>query len=282
VLSHYLKNKLKRYRKEIRGAYIRLRYPFTREELEASLRKLGMAPGDTVLVHSSFDQFGGFRGTAKDVILALQAVVGMQGTLLMPTLPFTGTAVAYAALGKVFDVYKTSSSMGLISELFRRSPQVVRSVHPTHSVAVWGVHAADIIRDHYLARTPCGHDTPFDRLLQLKGKMLFLGMGIEVMTFFHTIEEQLEPLMPFSPFTKETFCLRSKDQEGRILETKTRLFDPEISRRRNLRKLTPILKSCDAWREGQIGYLKMILLQAEDVAAACLSMAEGGKYCYDF
>src|SRR2546426_3666300 len=99
------------------------------------------------MVHSSFDAFQGFRGSPADVIAALEAVVAPEGALIMPTLPFTGSAVEYASQDPIFDAESTPSQMGLITEAFRRSPGVLRSWHPTHSVAIWGKRAEELVSD---------------------------------------------------------------------------------------------------------------------------------------
>ena len=199
----------------------------------------------------------------------------------MPTLPFTGTAVQYARQQLIFDVRRTPSSMGLLTELFRRSADVVRSVHPTHPVAVWGHDAAALVEGHHAAGTPCGIGSPFARLLDRRGKILLLGTGVGVLTFFHTIEELLERTMPASPFTEEVFHLQSRDYSGKIVATHTRLFEPAVSRRRNLDKLIPELRQRSAWREQRTGRLQMIVLNAEDVVGTVNAMADKGTYCYD-
>src|SRR6202043_3771999 len=100
---------------------------------------------------------------------------------------------------------------------------------------------------------PCGRQTPYGRLLDQNGKILFLGTDISAMTFFHTVEEILEPKMPFSPFTKDVFTLQSRDAQNRILTTSTRLFEPQYSRRRNLEKLVRPLKQQGWWRDARLG-----------------------------
>jgi aminoglycoside 3-N-acetyltransferase len=267
--------------KRLRGAYTQWRCAFNQDDFLAMLRRLGVKSGDVLLVHSAFDRFEGFTGKATEVIHALQEAVGPGGTILMPTLPFGGMAVDYVSKGRVFDVLRTPSSMGLLTELFRRSAGVVRSVHPTHPVAAWGAVARAIVAGHHLAQTPCGVGTPFARLLDYKGKILFLGTGIEAMTFFHTIEEILEPQMPFTPFTRETYSLHSKDKDGSLLSSTTRLFDPEWSRRRNLEKLVPILKRHGVWKQERVGGLDAVLLDAKEVLQSCQALAQSGVYCYD-
>ena len=280
-LPRPLKQRIKGQWKRLRLAYTRRRYRFTKTDLEVALRKVGVASGDVLLVHSCFDNFEAFQGTALDVIRALQTAVGSSGAILMPTLPFSGTAIDYASDHPVFDVKKTPSRMGLISEIFRRCPDVVRSAHPTHSLAAWGTLASEIISAHHLAQTPCDRYSPYWKLLEMRGKVLFLGTDIQVMTFFHAVEAELESRMPFSPFTTEVFTLATRDAEGNIHETRSRLFAPEYSRRRDLTKLVPVLQQRRQWRSLRLQNLSMILLLALDVLEAAKSLSDQGIYCYD-
>jgi aminoglycoside 3-N-acetyltransferase len=240
-----IRKEVKRQLRMLRQRFIRTFYTFTPADLRACLVEIGIARGDSVLVHSSFDAFEGFTGKPTDVIAALMDAVGPEGTLLMPTLPFTGTAVAWVKENPVFDVARTPSRMGLITELFRRSPGVMRSVHPTHPVAAWGKDAEAYVAGHHLARTPCGLGSPFARLLERAGKILLLGVDIGSMTFYHCVEELLEPRFPVSPFTREIYQLSSRQKDGAIVVTQTRLFEPDVSRRRSLYRLAPELKRRD-------------------------------------
>jgi aminoglycoside 3-N-acetyltransferase len=276
-----IKADIKKLLKVFAQLYARTFRSFSPNDLFQCLRHLGIAYGDTVIAHSSFDAFAGFAGKPSDVIAMLQGAIGPEGTLLMPTLPFSGTAVEYVRNGPVFDVRRTPSRMGLITELFRRSPGVLRSVHPTHPVAVWGANSASTIAGHHEAKTPCGKGTPYLGLLERHGKILLLGVDIGSMTFYHGVEEILEARLPASPFTQRVFHLTSKRADGVLLQTETRLFEPAISRRRNLYKLVPELKRRGAWRMQRVGGLSVILLDAEDVMAAVSSMADRGIFCYD-
>ena len=254
---------------------------FTPSDLRQALGKLGVASGDTVLVHSSFDAFEGFKGKPTDVLAMLQALVGSQGVVMMPTMTFGGTAVDYARTRPLFDVARTPSRMGLLTELFRRSPGVARSVHPTHPVAIWGADAQELAAGHHLALTPCGAGTPFEALLNRQGKIVLLGTDIGVLTFYHALEEFIEAELLVKPFTEEVFHLQSKTRDGQILDTQCRLFEPSVSRRRNLYKLIPYLKKADAWHETRVGGMKIIVLAAADVDAVVRDMSKQGIYCYE-
>jgi aminoglycoside 3-N-acetyltransferase len=254
---------------------------FSKQNLVDMLLRLGVTRGDVLLVHSSLDQFDAFLGKPVDIITALEDAVGLTGILIMPTLPFRGSAVDYVRESPVFDVTRTPSQMGLLTELFRRMPGVARSVHPTHAVAAWGANAKAFVAGHLRSSTPCGRQTPYGRLLDHNGKILLLGTDITVLTFFHTVEEILEPQMPFSPFTKEIFTLECRDAQNASVMAQTRLFEPKHSKRRNLRKLVPELKKRGCWCEARLGGMHAILLSAEQVLRASLELANQGIFCYD-
>jgi aminoglycoside 3-N-acetyltransferase len=276
-----IRKEVKRQLRMLRQRFIRTFYTFTPADLRACLAEIGIERGDSVLVHSSFDAFEGFTGKPTDVIAVLMDAVGPEGTLLMPTLPFTGTAVAWVKENPIFDVARTPSRMGLITELFRRSPGVMRSVHPTHPVAAWGKDAEAYVAGHHLARTPCGQGSPFARLLERAGKILLLGVDIGSMTFYHCVEELLEPRFPVSPFTREIYQLSSRQKDGTIVATQTRLFEPDVSRRRSLYRLAPELKRRGAWKSKRIGRVTTTLLNPNDILDVVATLAERGIYCYD-
>lgn len=275
--KRYLKVKLN----QARRLYAETFHAFSPADVLLALRALEIVPGDTLLVHSAYDAFQGFTGKPSDVLASLQQAVSAGGNLMLPTLPFTGTAVAYAQANPVFDVKRTPSRTGLLTELFRRMPAVTRSVHPTHAVAVWGKDAAVLTERHHTAETPCGAPSPYARLLDTDGKILLLGADISSLTLYHTTEAILEKKFPVNPFTAEVFTLQSRDAAGALLTTRTRLFEPAISRRRNLYKLVAPLKAANAWREKRLGSMDLVVLKASEVLSTIDAMAGRGEYCYD-
>src|SRR5205085_1711194 len=140
-LARALKRHAKGWLKWARNRYIETFLRFDNDGLLSLLRKLGVSEGDVVLAHVAFNEFLGFQGGPGDVIAVLQKAVGESGTLLMPTLPFPNTAVEYAERNPLTDLARVPSAMGLVTEIFRRTPGVVRSAHPTHPVAACGARA---------------------------------------------------------------------------------------------------------------------------------------------
>ncbi|AJY77554.1 hypothetical protein VN24_06600 [Paenibacillus beijingensis] len=152
------------------------------------VEEMGITEGDEVLVHSSLSSLGYVDGGARTVIEALIAAVGPDsGTLLVPTL--TGTPHDSPQCPPRFDVTESKCWTGTIPETLRRMEGSFRSLHPTHSVAAIGVHAANLTTGHEDCPTPCGYGSPYYRLGCRNGKILLLGVTLDSNTTFHTVEE---------------------------------------------------------------------------------------------
>jgi len=159
----------------------------TAADIVSGLRALGVTAGDVVLAHSSLKSFGKVDGGADAVINALLEVVGPGGTAMVPTL--TGSEEFSPDNPPVFDVLNTPCWTGAIPETFRRRPGAARSLHPTHSVSVIGPDADFLIRDHMTCKTPCGPDSPYLRLAERDGKVVFFGVNLTSCTLLHGVEE---------------------------------------------------------------------------------------------
>lgn len=271
---------LKSWRGQMTNAWIRQFHSFSPDDLSLCLRRLGIKPGDVVFAHTSYEHFAGFDGGIADAIRVLQEAVGKQGTLLMPTLPFSASAIDYVTKSPVTDLKRAPSHMGLLTEIFRRLPGVTRSIHPTHPIAAWGRLAQTMLEGHAQATSPCGVGSPFHKLLEFDGKILMAGPSIHSMTFYHCIEELLESQLPVSPFTTEIFDLQTKDANGDLHQTRTRLYEKSLSRRRDCGVMVQPLRERGFWHEERAGRLPLILLDAQQVLSTAQQMANDGVYCY--
>jgi len=157
-------------------------YPEAR--LIRDLQGLGVRPSGTLMVHSSLSSLGYVPGGPATVVSALRAAIGPSGTLVMPTHSWDRSGSGDFR----FDIRATPSCVGAITEAFRRMPGVVRSLHPTHSVAAVGPRAHHLVEGHQDASTPCGSGTPYVKLLEEPCQVLFLGATLDENTLFHTVE----------------------------------------------------------------------------------------------
>lgn len=159
---------------------------YTKEDLKKQLAEAGLLPTDTVLVHSSMKAIGAVEGGADTVLDAWMEYFS-EGLLLLPTHTWRQMSAEY----NVFDPEKEESCVGLLTNLFRKRDGVVRSLHPTHSMAAYGRTAADYIRGEENCNTPCTPGGCYDRLRTVSGKILLVGVGHERNTFIHSVEEVL-------------------------------------------------------------------------------------------
>ena len=157
------------------------------EKIVRDVHTLGVSAGDILLVHSSLKSLGQPGLAPEQVIQALLAAVGPQGTLLMPALSYLQQPHA------VHDSIDTPACVGIIPETFRRRPGTRRSLHPTHSMCGVGPAVAGLIARHAVDATPCGAHSPFRLILDTQAKILMLGCGLRPNTSMHAIEELVEP-----------------------------------------------------------------------------------------
>lgn len=141
----------------------------THDDLVTALRAVGVGPGMTLVVHSGLSRFGHVEGGAETVIAALDAVLGPEGNLCMPThsLSWLGQ--------RPYDPATSRSKVGAVSEVFRRQTGVLRSAHPTHSVAVRGPLAAELVAGHDASCAPLGEDGFWGHLVAAGGWVLMLA-----------------------------------------------------------------------------------------------------------
>jgi aminoglycoside 3-N-acetyltransferase len=156
-------------------------------ELAHAFADAGIERGDSILVHSSLSSLGWVEGGAEAVGEALVTVVGPDGTVLFPTL--TGSPEDSSAKPPVFDARHSPCWTGAIPEAARVRPDAIRSLHPTHSVVAIGKLARWFASGHELVRTPCGFGSPYDKLADVGGKIVLVGVTQSVNTSFHMAEE---------------------------------------------------------------------------------------------
>jgi len=122
---------------KLRKRIVRRLFSYTPAQLEATLKTMGLAAGDTILMHSAFRTFNGFAGTPDQVIACVLNVIGPSGNLVMMSAPYMGSTAAYLRTGVPFDVQRTPSAMGVITEIFRQRPGAVRSLNPATPLSPW-------------------------------------------------------------------------------------------------------------------------------------------------
>ncbi len=191
---------------KIRSAYFKLKKKtspllclihgtFTTSDLIIEIDKRLDKDWQILMVHSSINGLlPMYKGNALELLKALIEYCGPNRTLVMPAFNF-GEA-REGARGTLkrnprFDLRRTPSQMGLLTELFRRSKGVLQSRHPVYRVAALGPHAQELIRGHENAPSGMGKGTPFDYMAQHNARIIGIGKTFQVMTQTHHVESLL-------------------------------------------------------------------------------------------
>ena len=260
-----LKSRLKTVYRTAKGSWIRRFRSYGSPDLVATLRGLGIRSGDTVLMHAAFTPYTGFAGSPQALLDGVIQLLGPDGHLLMVSMAYTGSAYEYLKRGEPFDVRRTMSRMGLVTEVFRRRSGVHRSPNPVHPVLAQGPRAEWIVSGHDATPFSCGEDTPFDRLVTLKGKVLLFGVSFITATFLHHLEHRFRHRLGLRVYHDELLEVQVIDSSGFPRHLSTRVFDPSTARRRDAiwLDLEKAFRRRGAVRAARVGNTELSVIDAQ-------------------
>ena len=235
----------------------------THQQLLSDLIKIGIKQGDHLLVHSSLSKIGYVENGPLDVIRALKDAVGVNGNLLMPSSPNAFLQLDYIQSLDCFDVCNSPSALGIISEKFRLMNGVLRSEHPTEPVCCYGPLSKDYTKDHFGEITPYTNKSPFYKLVQNNGKILYLGVTLDnAGTSLHLLEDAVENFN-FPIYFPQKYTVQVKRYNGRIETMETYVHNPEQSKKRKCDELIPMFKKHGVLKNVTIGTANCLVLDAK-------------------
>jgi len=264
----------------IKSRAIRILASYTPAELEAKFRALGIARNNAVLMHASFGQFTGFQGGPKQVLDCLLNCLGPGGHLFMMSMGFTSSAYDYLKSGMPFDVRRTVSRMGIISETFRRREGVLRSANPLHPVLAWGPEAEWIISGHDQMTHSCGAGSPFEKMLELDTKVLFFDVPFAVLTFAHYLEDRFKDSAPVPVYHPEPIQSLLIDRDGRERRVEVYAFHRDAIERRNFPVLNEALIQAGLLKRDRIGNTRLMIVKMADALLHAERLVDQGTHFY--
>lgn len=202
-------------------------------ELRAHLEQRIGRDFEILMVHSSLNGMQPmYDASALDTVRMLVDFCGPERTLAMPAFYFgengEGARAAFERNPR-FDLTRTPSQMGLLTELFRRLPGVRVSRHPVYRIAALGPLAEALTRGHEHATAPAGRGSPFEFMAAHDTCILGLGKPVQVLTQAHHTEQWMGDKFPLPsreatplPMTlvergvELPFVLRSREVDGRF------------------------------------------------------------------
>jgi aminoglycoside N3'-acetyltransferase len=171
------------------------------EQITADARRLGVEPGDVVMVHASLRSIGPVAGGADGVIDALLAAVGDGGTLFMNVgarddRSWVNEHPEHERADLLRDTEPFDNAVtpadpdnGVLAEVFRRRARL--SDHPEGRFGAIGPLAPALLddvpwNDYY------GVDSPLERFVGAGGRVLRLGADPDTVTLIHYAENLVE------------------------------------------------------------------------------------------
>lgn len=252
------------------------------EQLLAHLRALGVTPGRTLIVHSSWRAHNGFKGKPADVVRVFKEAVGPDGLLVMTSMPYHNMSSAqWLAKGKPMNVARSPSMMGLVSEVFRRSEGVERSLSPTHPLLAWGRDAAAFIAGHELTDRPFGPASPFARLLERDALILGFDAPFATFTFTHFVEDRLAGTLPVPLYEPEALSGTVIDRAGVSHVFPVRVLAAQANSLRREFRLENALRSQGLLRDGKVGNTRTVAISALALCEGAEALVAGGTHFFD-
>lgn len=216
--------------------------PVAIDDIRSTLVEMGITPGDTIHLHSSISFLlrGGESSQqapesplkyANQIIQTLIDIVGPNGTILMNTdaMPSEAKRNIWANNPDafIFDYARSPSKRGLLSELFRRRKDTIRSLHPWYNITAWGKRSEELIGEHELS-TPYAMDihSPWYKLMASDGKVVLLGKTFDVNSFIHLTEYLYPEEFPRSVFLNKPITMKYLDRQRQTKEIDVLLHAP--------------------------------------------------------
>lgn len=177
----------------------------TADMLREELIRMGLKCTDSVMVHSSMKAIGDVCGGADKVVDTFMDYFS-DGLFMTPAHTWKQMSETY----NVFDPGKEPACVGIIPNIFLKRPGVVRSLHPTHSIAAYGKCADEYVKGDDTFDTPCNPKGCFGRLRDIDAKILLIGVTHAKNTYIHSIEESMDIPERFTP-KPTTFFIKLSD-----------------------------------------------------------------------
>jgi len=257
------------------------------KDIVSDLKKIGIKQGDILLIHSSLKKIGFVVGGANTVIDAILEVIGLEGTLVIPTFPLSGNMLQLCRKKNyIFDYKTTPTYIGSISSEFFKRDGIYRSIHPTHSISALGKYAKEITSTHHIGNKTYGENSPWAKVIKLDGKILGIGITLAWTTQYHYVEDIMEDEFPVKVKIDKIYKIKCKINENKYIDVKVQPLDPEISKTRieknpfNLEYITEICEKLGILNYGKIGEARSWWVNAKKFIDTLIKLAKSGITIY--
>jgi aminoglycoside N3'-acetyltransferase len=167
--------------------------PYNTIEFKKYLKNIDIKKGDSVFIMCSANNVyrkTGYKLPVLTLLNDLLEVIGEKGTIM--ALCFSNDREKILTGEKKFNIKRTHTESGILSELIRRKPGSERSMHPIFSAVAYGYKAKEYCSEHYKTHYAFDQYSPYYKITQDSGKYLGVGVGVEAYTPAHMIDDHLK------------------------------------------------------------------------------------------
>ena len=241
---------------------------------------LGLRAGDVVYVHSGMDglnlAFPFYR-----ILFLIQEVIGPTGTVLFPTYPnHRISSYEYLFQEKVFDVRRTASYTGILTEFARRQRAAVRSLHPTKSVCAIGAVANEITATHHQSPYPYDAGSPYYKLIEHDARIVGLGVTTNYLSFVYCVDDALKEKFPVQVYHDRIFDARCINYDAESVIVRTYAHDMSRVIHPDMPRFMKTYVSEEACRDLSVRGMRFFRASAPKLFSELMKLAERGVTTY--
>ena len=167
--------------------------PYNSAEFKIYLKNIGIKKGDSIFVMCSANKIyrkTGYRLPVLTLLNDLLDVIGEKGTVM--ALCFSSNREKILTGEKEFNIMRTHTESGILSELIRRKSGSERSMHPIFSAVAYGYKAKEYCSEHHKTHYAFDQYSPYYKMTQDSGKYVGVGVGAEAYTPAHMIDDHFK------------------------------------------------------------------------------------------
>ncbi len=235
---------------------------FTKAFLKEQLEQLEVPENAVVMLHSSLRAVGETEGRGQGLLeVLINHFTRGKGLLCFPTHTW---GIKEDEEKIRLDLTKNETCVGMLTKLASAHPDSLRSLHPTHSVAVFGDRkmAEEYIYHDALATSSTDPAASYGKLYDCDGYVMLVGVGHNKNTYIHSVEEMLN--VP-NRLTKDPVKFKVRLADGTVVEHAIHCHSAEgigdVSR--FYVKYEPAFRKHGAIKDGMLGNAKVQLCSAK-------------------
>lgn len=240
-------------------------------DMERILDDLDVHDERLLVVYSSWQTLR-LQAKPGQLIDLLRSRLSPDGILAFPTAPFGGTLLEYLQKNPTFDLKRSPSCRGLLTEVARRRKDAFRTPQPAAPYSLIGEGAEELARAQQDLTSAYAPDSFLAESHRRNGLALTLGLRWTQNTLMHYVEKCMDDRV--GGFSEERLPYRIKDGD-RIIEAESEYLLECVRDRRSVYRIIRTKPSFKEIRRHDVPYSRV---REQDTFDAYAAAIEAGRF----